>query len=128
MMASTPLTLGLLLSAALIALLAIGVPVAFALGGLALGILVWQEGWASLIPASDSLLGALQDFTLVAVPLFILMGVAASLSRAGADMREMIKRWQRPSQIYRSRDVKALAEADRFHGSIQQVHEHARGQ
>lgn len=93
MMASTPLTLGLLLSAALIALLAIGVPVAFALGGLALGILVWQEGWASLIPASDSLLGALQDFTLVAVPLFILMGVAASLSRAGADMREMIKRW-----------------------------------
>jgi len=77
MMATTPLMLGLMLSAALVVLIAIGVPVAFALGGLALGILVWQEGWASLIPASDSLLGALQDFTLVAVPLFILMGVAA---------------------------------------------------
>lgn len=92
-MAPTPLMMGLMVSVALIALIAIGVPVAFALGGLALGILIWQEGWAGLIPASDSLLDALQNFTLVAVPLFILMGVAASLSPAGGDMREMIKRW-----------------------------------
>lgn len=92
-MEPTPLIFGLAVGSALVALIAIGVPVAFALGGLALGILIWQEGWASLIPASDSLLDALQNFTLVAVPLFILMGVTASLSRAGGDLREMIKRW-----------------------------------
>jgi len=89
----TPLILGLAIAAALVILIIIGVPVGFALGGLALGLLLWREGIAVLIPAGDALLSSLQNFTLVAVPLFILMGVAASLSRAGADMRELLKRW-----------------------------------
>jgi tripartite ATP-independent transporter DctM subunit len=67
--------------------------VAFALGGVAIALLLWQDGVASLMPAADALMASLENFTLVAVPLFILMSVAASLSPAGGDMREMIKRW-----------------------------------
>jgi tripartite ATP-independent transporter DctM subunit len=85
--------LGLAVSASLAVLIVIGVPVAFALGGVAIGLLVWHEGLAGLMPAADALVSSLEDFTLVSVPLFILMGVAASLSPAGGDMREMIKRW-----------------------------------
>jgi len=85
--------LGLGVSVALAVLIVIGVPVAFAMGGIAIGLLLWHEGMASLMPAADAFLSSLEDFTLVSVPLFILMGVAASLSPAGGDMREMIKRW-----------------------------------
>lgn len=89
----TPLMLGLAVSVTLAALISIGVPVAFALGGIAIALLLWREGLAALMPAADSLLASLENFTLVAVPLFILMGVAASLSPAGGDMRELLKRW-----------------------------------
>ena len=89
----TPLVLGLVVSGAVAVFIVIGVPVAFALGGAAIALLLWQEGMASLMPAADALMSSLENFTLVAVPLFILMSVAASLSPAGGDMREMIKRW-----------------------------------
>ena len=89
----TPFELGIIVIAALVVLVVVGVPVAFAIAGLAIVVLVWQEGFAALQPAGDAVLASLEDFTLVAVPLFILMGVAASLSPAGGDMRELIKRW-----------------------------------
>jgi tripartite ATP-independent transporter DctM subunit len=85
--------LGLAVCAALAVFVVIGVPVAFALGGVAIALLLWQDGLASLMPAADALMASLGNFTLVAVPLFILMSVAASLSPAGGDMRETIKRW-----------------------------------
>lgn len=88
-----PLTLGIAVSAALVVLIVIGVPVAFGLAGIAIGLLVWQGGIAALQPAADAVLAPFENFTLAAVPLFILMGVAASLSPAGGDMREMFKRW-----------------------------------
>ncbi|MGB8275862.1 MAG: TRAP transporter large permease [Alphaproteobacteria bacterium] len=89
----TPLAIGLVVFALLIVLLVIGVPVAFALGGVAIAVLVWQWGLGAIDLVADTLLSALEDFGLVAVPLFIFMGVAASLSNAGSDMREMLKRW-----------------------------------
>lgn len=89
----TPLELGFAVTAALAVLVVIGVPVAFALGGLGIGLILWREGMAGMAPAADALMSSLENFTLVAVPLFVLMGVAASLSPAGGDMRELIKRW-----------------------------------
>jgi tripartite ATP-independent transporter DctM subunit len=89
----TPIALVAVVVAGLIALLVIGVPVAFALGLTAIGVLLWQWGLGAIDLVGDTLLSALEDFTLVAVPLFILMGVAASLSNAGSDMRELLKRW-----------------------------------
>ena len=55
----TPLIFGLAIGAALVILIIIGVPVGFALGGLALGLLLWREGIAVLIPAGDALLSSL---------------------------------------------------------------------
>jgi hypothetical protein len=89
----TPLEIGAAVAVATVVVLLIGVPVAFALGGVTLGALLWLEGPSGLDAVAETFLGALEDFTLVAVPLFIVMGVAASLSAAGGDMREMIKRW-----------------------------------
>jgi tripartite ATP-independent transporter DctM subunit len=89
----TPLEIGAAVAVATVVVLLIGVPVAFALGGVTLGALLWLEGPGGLDAVAETFLGALEDFTLVAVPLFIVMGVAASLSAAGGDMREMIKRW-----------------------------------
>ena len=89
----TPVALVAVVVAGLLVLLVIGVPVAFALGLTAIAVLIWQWGLGAIDLVGDTLLSALEDFTLVAVPLFILMGVAASLSNAGSDMRELVKRW-----------------------------------
>ena len=89
----TPFELGFAVTASLVVLIVFGVPVAFVIAGVAITVLVWQEGLGALQPAGDAVLTSLENYTLVAVPLFILMGVAASLSPAGGDMREMLKRW-----------------------------------
>jgi tripartite ATP-independent transporter DctM subunit len=89
----TPIALVAVVVAGLLVLLVIGVPVAFALGLTAIAVLIWEWGLGAIDLVGDTLLSALEDFTLVAVPLFILMGVAASLSNAGSDMRELAKRW-----------------------------------
>lgn len=87
------LTLGLLIVFALVALLLLGAPVAFALGAVALGFLVLMEGPGSLIVVADTLFGGLNDFGLLSVPMFILMGAAIASSRAGADLYEALERW-----------------------------------
>ena len=89
----TPVELGFAVAGALVILVMLGVPVAFVIAGVAITVLVLRDGLEVLQPAGDSVLASLEDFTLVAVPLFILMGVAASLSPAGGDMRELLKRW-----------------------------------
>ena len=87
------LTLGLLIGLATIAVLLTGAPVAFALGAVAVGTLVLIEGPGSLSIVAERLFGALQDFTLVSIPMFILMGAAVASSRAGADLYEALDRW-----------------------------------
>ncbi len=89
----TPLELGAAVALATILVLLLGVPVAFALGGVAIAALAWFEGADGLDRVADTFLWALEDTALVAVPLFVLMGVAASLSPAAGDLRELLKRW-----------------------------------
>ncbi len=89
----TPLELGAAVALLTVVVLVIGVPVAFALGGVAIATLVWLEGPEGLNRVADSFLWALEDVTLLAVPLFVLMGVAASLTPAAGDLRELLKRW-----------------------------------
>lgn len=89
----TPLEIGAAVAVATIVVLLTGVPVAFAVGGVAMGALVWVEGLDGLDRVAETFLGALEDGALVAVPLFVAMGVAASLSSVGGDMRELVKRW-----------------------------------
>jgi tripartite ATP-independent transporter DctM subunit len=70
-----------------------GVPVAFGLGIVAIGFLVGFEGLDSLSVLADTLFGGLAEFTLVSIPMFILMGSAVANSPAGKDLYEALDRW-----------------------------------
>ena len=61
----------LLILAGLFALLLIGVPVAFALGGIGLAMLI--GGGFSPLMAPQAILSTLDGFILLAVPLFLLL-------------------------------------------------------
>lgn len=77
--------LGLAMFAALIACLAIGIPVAFSLFGVALGALLLVGGGIDALGlVAPTLWGSVTGFTLTAVPLFILMGAIISESGMGS--------------------------------------------
>ncbi|MES1925035.1 TRAP transporter large permease subunit [Salinisphaera sp. T31B1] len=77
--------LGLAMFGALLALILVGVPVAFSLFTVALGsLLIVQGGWFSLGLVAATVNSSVMEFTLTAVPLFILMGAVISASGMGA--------------------------------------------
>ena len=88
-----PLELGLLIAVVLILVLLSGMPVAFALGVVAVGFLVIFEGPDSLNILAETLFGGLNEFALLSIPMFILMGAAVASSRAGSDLYEALERW-----------------------------------
>jgi C4-dicarboxylate transporter, DctM subunit len=87
------LQLGLIVALVTIGVLLTGAPVAFSLGIVAVGFLVWSEGVGSLGFVPDIFYGALDSFALLSIPMFILMGGAIASSRAGADLYEALDRW-----------------------------------
>ena len=87
------LQLGLLVAAVTIAVLLTGAPVAFSLGIVAMGFLVWSDGVDALGFVPDIFYGSLDSFALLSIPMFILMGGAIASSRAGADLYEALERW-----------------------------------
>jgi tripartite ATP-independent transporter DctM subunit len=70
-----------------------GAPVAFALGAVAVAFLVIFQGVDSLGVAAETLYSGLYDFTLVSIPMFIMMGAAIGSSPAGKDLYEALDRW-----------------------------------
>jgi C4-dicarboxylate transporter, DctM subunit len=89
----TPLTIGLLIFVVTCAVLATGIPIAFALGGVALAFMIGMEGWNSVHFVPETIFAGLNDFTLVSLPMFIIMGAAVASSRAGSDLYEALARW-----------------------------------
>ena len=87
------LQLGLLVAAVTVAVLLTGAPVAFSLGIVAMGFLVWSDGFDALGFVPDIFYGSLDSFALLSIPMFILMGGAIASSRAGADLYEALERW-----------------------------------
>jgi len=87
------LELGVLVSVVTIAVLLTGAPVAFSLGAVAVGFLLVFDGWGSLSIIPQVLYGGLDNFALLSIPMFILMGGAIASSRAGADLYEALDRW-----------------------------------
>ena len=59
-----------------------GAPVAFALGAVAIFFMVIFQGVDSLGVAAETLYSGLYDFTLVSIPMFIMMGAAIGSSPA----------------------------------------------
>jgi len=87
------LTVGLLVAGVLIVLLLMGMPVAFALGAVSVVFLLWFDGLGSMLVLADTLFGGLDEFALLSIPMFILMGAAIASSRAGGDLYEALERW-----------------------------------
>jgi C4-dicarboxylate transporter DctM subunit len=80
-----------LVIAALFALLFAGVPIAFALGGLGLGMLV-LGGFSPLI-APQALYSSIDNFILLAVPLFLLMSNILLAGGVGRDLFAAVQSW-----------------------------------
>ncbi len=89
----SPPVIGLLIFVVTVAALATGMPIAFALGAVALAFMVAFDGWNSVNFMPETIFAGLSDFTLVSLPMFIIMGAAVASSRAGSDLYEALSRW-----------------------------------
>ena len=89
----SPLVTGVLIGIVTIVVLLSGVPVAVGLGVVAMSFLLIFEGPSSLTIMAELFFGKLDDFTLLAIPMFIVMGAAIAASQAGADLYDALDRW-----------------------------------
>ncbi|MGY9000348.1 MAG: TRAP transporter large permease [Rhodospirillales bacterium] len=88
-----PLLIGGLVMISTIVVLATGTPVAFGLGLVAITFLIIFEGAGTLDVLADTFFEGLAEFSLVSIPMFIVMGVAIAVSPAGKDLYEVLDRW-----------------------------------
>lgn len=89
----SPTTQGAIVLVVTLAILLSGAPVAFGLGAVSLAFLVIYQGFDSLQVAAETLYSSLNDFTLVSIPMFVLMGAAIGSSPAGKDLYIALDRW-----------------------------------
>ncbi len=88
-----PLALGGVVALATILVLFSGVSVATGLLITAGGFLLVFDGPRSLELMPEIFFAKLNDFALLSIPMFIIMGAAISSTRAGADLYEALDRW-----------------------------------
>ncbi|MEP2943477.1 MAG: TRAP transporter large permease [Hyphomicrobiales bacterium] len=88
-----PITLGLIVALATIIVLFSGVSVASGLLIVAGVFLIIFDGARSLELMPEIFFGKLDNFALLSIPMFIIMGAAISSTRAGADLYEALDRW-----------------------------------
>lgn len=89
----SPAAQGTIVLVATILVLLTGAPVAFSLGFIGLAFLVLFQGVDALGIAAETLWSGLHDFTLVSIPMFIMMGAAIGSSPAGRDLYIALDRW-----------------------------------
>ena len=89
----SPAAQGLVVIAATLLVFLTGTPIAFGLGAVAVVFLVIFQGVDSLGVAAETVYSALHDFTLVSIPMFIMMGAAIGSSPAGRDLYIALDRW-----------------------------------
>ena len=89
----TPLMIGFLIIFVTVLVLATGLPIAFGLGAVALGFMIVFDSWHAVHFLPETVFAGLNDFTLVSLPMFIIMGAAVASSRAGSDLYEALARW-----------------------------------
>jgi len=71
----------------------LGLQITFALGAVALVFMVAFEGLNALNFVPETIYAGLSDFTLVSLPMFVIMGAAVASSRASSDLYEVLSRW-----------------------------------
>ncbi len=84
---------GLFIGLTIFVLLVIGVPVAFTLAITAILFLVLGKGLLAISTLAENFFGGLAEFTLLSIPMFIVMGAAVAASPAGKDLYEALDRW-----------------------------------
>ena len=87
------LAIGLVIVVLLLVFMALGLPIAFALGLTALVAVVLFLGTDQLSFFGEFLFDSVDDFTLLSIPLFIFMGVIFGRSQAGSDLFEAGHVW-----------------------------------
>ncbi len=88
-----PLVLGGLVAVFTILVLFSGVSVATGLLIVSAGFLIIFDGMRSLELMPEIMFGKLNNFALLSIPMFIIMGAAIASTRAGADLYEALERW-----------------------------------
>src|SRR6187455_1646590 len=89
----SPTTQGLLVLAATLIMLLSGAPVAFGLGVISIVFIVMFQGFDALRVVAETFYSGLNDFTLVSIPMFVMMGAAIGSSPAGKDLYIALDRW-----------------------------------
>jgi tripartite ATP-independent transporter DctM subunit len=89
----TELQVGLLYTAATFLFMFSGMPIAFAVGGVALLFMLAFMPLAQIHIVAETIYSELNNFTLLTIPLFIMMGAAIGKSRAGSDLYNSLNRW-----------------------------------
>ena len=85
--------IGLLYGAVTFVLLFSGMPIAFALGLSALAFMAIFMPTANLWSVAETMYAELDNFTLLTIPLFVLMGAAIGKTRAGSDVYGSLNAW-----------------------------------
>jgi len=70
-----------------------GAPVAFGLGAISLVFIIIFQNFDALHVVAETFYSGLNDFTLVSIPMFVMMGAAIGSSPAGKDLYEALDRW-----------------------------------
>ena len=89
----SPALQGAIVFLATLAMLLSGAPVAFALGAVSIVFVVLFQGFGALHVVAETFYAGLSDFTLVSIPMFVMMGAAIGSSPAGKDLYEALDRW-----------------------------------
>ncbi|WP_099867417.1 TRAP transporter large permease [Pararhizobium haloflavum] len=89
----SPTTSGLLIVGGLFALLATGMPIAFALGLAAVTALLLQGGMGMMFVLSETMYSGIANLAYVSIPMFVVMGAAVASSPAGSDLYTSLDRW-----------------------------------
>ena len=88
-----PAIIGILVTVVTIGVFALGIPVSFGLGFVAITFLLSFEGLGMTKVIADTFLEGLMEFTIVSIPMFIVMGMAVASSPAGKDLYSALDRW-----------------------------------
>ncbi len=88
-----PALIGLLVTVVTIGIFALGIPVSFGLGFVSVMFLLIFEGFGVTKVIADTFMEGLMEFTIVSIPMFIVMGMAVASSPAGKDLYSALDRW-----------------------------------
>jgi C4-dicarboxylate transporter, DctM subunit len=89
----SPTTQGMIVLTVTLVMLLSGTPVAFGLGAISILFIVIFQGFDALRVVAETFYAGLNDFTLVSIPMFVMMGAAIGSSPAGRDLYIALDRW-----------------------------------